>query len=93
MSMAPDLHQELANALKIKIERRFRQATRPGAPGAYDPKGTMARLVRELSAELASEESRHRANGDDAAAKAFIAVREELLDEVAARVLSDHGAA
>ncbi len=93
MSLAPDLHQELANALKVKVERRFRQATRPGAPGAYDPKGTMARLVRELAAELEKEERRHRANGDLAAANAFIAVREELLDEVAARVLSDHGTA
>lgn len=92
MSLAPELHQELANALKIKIERRFRQATRPGAPGAYDPKGTMTRLVRELAAELDSEESRHRANGDEAAANAFVAVREELLDEVAARVLTDHTA-
>ncbi len=92
MSLAPELHQELANALKIKLERRFRQATRPGAPGAYDPKGTMARLVRELAAELQGEENRHRANGDEPAAKAFTAIREELLDEVAARLLADHGA-
>lgn len=92
MSLAPDLHRELANALKVKVERRFRQAIRPGAPGAYDLKGTMTLLVRELGAELQSEENRHRANGDEAAAKAFQAIREQLLDEVAARVLTDHGA-
>jgi hypothetical protein len=90
MSLAPELHQELANALKVKIERRFRQATRHGAPGAYDPKGAMSRLVRELADELQGEEGRYREKGDDAAAKAFHAVREELLDEVAAYVLAGH---
>ncbi|MSO75104.1 MAG: hypothetical protein EXQ99_08205 [Alphaproteobacteria bacterium] len=92
MSLAPEQRLELAAALKVKLEKRFRRAIQHGAPGAYDPKGAMSRLVREVAAELESEATNYRANGDEAAAGVFIAVREEIFDEVAARVLVDYKA-
>lgn len=90
MSMEPEVRAEFGEALKQKLERRFRRATQRGAPGAYDPKAAMDNLVRLLSGELEGEEARRRQAGDEAAAKAFEAVRLELLGQVAADVLATH---
>ena len=90
MSMAPEVRAELGEALKQKLERRFRRATQRGAPGAYDPKAAMDSLVRVLSTELEGEEAKLRQAGDEAAAKAFQAVRVELLGPVAADLLATH---
>ena len=92
MSLTPELRLELSTALKVKLEKRFRRAIQHGAPGAYDPKGAMSRLVREVAAELEGEATHYRAKGDEAAANVFISVREEILDDVAARVLVDYKA-
>ncbi|MSO70328.1 MAG: hypothetical protein EXQ98_08680 [Alphaproteobacteria bacterium] len=89
MALAPEQRQELATALKKKLEKRFGKAIQHGAPGAYDPKGAMSRLVREVAAELEGEATHYQSKGDEAAAAIFRAVREELLDEVAAQVFAN----
>lgn len=88
MALSPEVRTELASGLRQKLERRFRKATYSGAPGASNPKAALAEVVRKLTAELDAEERRCRATGDADAAETFRAMRDELLPEITARMLS-----